>query len=348
MNMLFVSPNLIRALICLVALTPFGAAGAVQEQSREDALKEAGRLGTEAERIRGEAYKLVAAGGDRKLLREAELAAAERISQALHLWRAANHFERLFAGTEELSRIYSILNDYESTVNLLTREAEFWLAREDIVRQVHLILLMGIRQMQMRRTDAAIKTLEHAAELSRAANLISSEIGSLESVVMLLEKSERASEVEPLRARLRELRAAQFESASAVETKQQPAPLELPLQWLDLPGAPLAAEYRHIDGVRQAVLVNRSARGIEFVGFGCVRSKNGRVEVLSELVWMGLNHGGVAPGSYYEPFAMLNGPANRWTDERMGCEGKARIAVIKAVYSDRTEWTADGTNWKSR
>jgi tetratricopeptide (TPR) repeat protein len=118
----------------------------------------------------------VQAGGDRKLLVEAERASAEKISQALDLWRAAGDFDRLLAGAEELSRIYVGLNDYEGAISCLTRESEFWLARGDTARQVHMVWLTGIRQMQMRRPEAAIKTLEQAVEMSRAANLISVEI----------------------------------------------------------------------------------------------------------------------------------------------------------------------------
>jgi hypothetical protein len=54
MNMLFLSRHLRRVLLFFVALTTFCGTVAAQELSREDALKEAGRLGTEAERIRGE------------------------------------------------------------------------------------------------------------------------------------------------------------------------------------------------------------------------------------------------------------------------------------------------------
>lgn len=314
--------------------------------SREDALKQAGRLGTDAERIRGEAYKQVQAGGDRKLLLEAERAAAAKISQALDLWRAAGDLDRLLAGAEELSRIYVGLNDYESAIRCLRHESEFWLARGDTFRQVHLIWLIGLRQMQMRRTEAAIKTQEQAVAMSRVADLVSVEINSLETLAMLLEKSGRGAEAEPLRARAKELYP-RLSSTSPLAKKQQ-LPVDLPAQWLDLPAAPLVADYRNVDGIRQAVLVNRANKGIEMVEFGCVRTQGGKVLVVGGLVGVGMNHGGVGPGFYYEPFAVLNGPANRWTDERMGCEGKARMAVIKAVYSDRSEWDAEGTDWKSR
>ena len=62
------------------------------------------------------------------------------------------------------------------------------------------------------------------------------------------------------------------------------------------------------------------------------------------LMGEGVNHGGVIPGSYYQPFVALNGPLNRWSDEKTGCEGAAKIAVIEAQFDDRTIWKADGSD----
>lgn len=345
MNMVFLSPRCIRVLLCLVALLSFCPIGDAQELTHEAAIKEAGRLATEAERFRGEAYRQVQAGGDRRLLTEAERKAAEKFRQALELWRAAGDYDRLFTGAEELSRVYSVLYDYESAVSCLTRESEFWRDRGDVARQVHMIWLTGIRQMQMRRDEAAAKTLERAVEMSRAANLVSEEANALDGLAMLMEKAWRLAEAEPLRARARELSAQMYTQQS--EEKRPRNPVSMPAQWVDLPAAPLVAAYRDAEGVRQAVLVNRSTRGIEMVEFGCVKAQRGKIQVVAELVGVGLNHGGVGPGYYYEPFTLLNGPMNRWTDEKMGCEGRGRMAVIRAVFDDRTEWAAEGTDWKS-
>jgi len=41
----------------------------------------------------------------------------------------------------------------------------------------------------------------------------------------------------------------------------------------------------------------------------------------------------------------LNGPLNRWTDEKMGCEGAAKMTLIEARFDDRTQWKADGIDW---
>ena len=101
---------------------------------------------------------------------------------------------------------------------------------------------------------------------------------------------------------------------------------------MDLPGAPAAAEYRVIAGINQAVLVNRSTKGIELVMFGCVALEdNKKVRVLYGLIGEGLNHGGVRPGRYYNFFVALNGPLNRWTDEKMGCEGAAKMTTRHRV-----------------
>jgi hypothetical protein len=85
MNMVFFSRHLSS---CLFLFTAFSSASltslfnyAAQEPSYEEAIREAGRLGTEAEQIRGEAYKRVRAGGDRKLIREAELEALKQIEK---------------------------------------------------------------------------------------------------------------------------------------------------------------------------------------------------------------------------------------------------------------------------
>jgi hypothetical protein len=94
--------------------------------------------------------------------------------------------------------------------------------------------------------------------------------------------------------------------------------------------------------------VNRSSKGIEFVGFGCAKVQERKAYVIGELVGVGTSHGGVGPNHYYEPFKVLNGPLNQWTDEKMGCEKNAKMVVIKAVFADRTEWKADGSDWIER
>jgi len=66
---------------------------------------------------------------------------------------------------------------------------------------------------------------------------------------------------------------------------------------------------------------------------------------LYSLNGMGSNHGGVRPGSYYRPFTLMNGPLNQWTDEKMGCEGAAKLTLIEATFDDRSTWKADGINW---
>src|SRR5215207_8158522 len=96
---------ILAACSVMLAAPPPNPVGTAQEISREEAMREAGRLGTEAERLRGEAYKKVQGGGDRRLMAEAERAAAEKFKRALELWRSAGDDRRLMAGAEELSRI---------------------------------------------------------------------------------------------------------------------------------------------------------------------------------------------------------------------------------------------------
>jgi hypothetical protein len=128
-------------------------------------------------------------------------------------------------------------------------------------------------------------------------------------------------------------------------TPSKPKPATIPAQWIDFPSAPLAAEYRDVEGLNQAVLVNRSTKGIEFVGFGCVLlDENNKARVLSSMGGVGMNHGGVRPGFYYQPFVMLNGPLNRWTDEKVSCEGAAKLAVVQVMFDDNTAWKADGSD----
>jgi tetratricopeptide (TPR) repeat protein len=336
-----------RALIFLATIMFLGPVGITQQQSSEEAIREAGRLGTEAERIRGEAYKKVQAGGDRQLLREAEQAAAENFRKALELWRAAGDYGRLTAGAEELSRIYSVLNDYENAIGCLKREAEFWRARGDSAREIQTIHLLGIRQMQLRNYEEAKKTFEKVVEMSRAARQISVEYNALNSLAMLSQRTGRNDEAELLQAKAKEVADQMYNNRPPEEKKQREA-VKIPSQWIDLPSAPLVADYRDVDGVTQAVLVNRSTKGIEMVDFGCVEEKDGKAHVVGGLVGVGRNHGGVRPGYFYEPFTVLNGPLNRWTNEKMGCGEKAKMAVIKAVYADRAEWEAEGTEWISR
>jgi len=339
--------TLIVAACSLAQAAPlFSPAGAAQESSREETMRKAGRLATEAERLRGEAYKKVQEGGDRKLISEAERAAAEKFKSALELWRSAGDYGRLMMGAEELSRIYSVVGDYEGAVGVLTREAEFWGERGDTARQIRTLWLMGIRQEQMLRDKEAAETLGRVVEMSRSAGLVSVEYNALEELARLYDKSGRREEAEQLRAGAKELWGRMNDAPT--EAAKAPQPAVIPSQWVDLPSAPFAAEYRNVDGVRQAVLVNRSDKGVEMVMFGCVAEKGGKARVLYGLMGMGLNHGGVGPGSYYMPFSALNGPLNQWTDEKMRCEGAASMAVTEATFADRTAWKADGADWVNR
>lgn len=333
----------LAALSCMLAAPLYNSVGAAQELSREEATKEAGRLGTEAVRLRGEAYKKVQAGGDRRLIMEAERAAAEKFRQAIELWRAAGDYNRLVAGAEELSRIYFVVNDYERAVGCLKREAEFWEERGDRVRQARTVWLMALRQMQMRRDAAAAETFEKAVELSGAANLFAVERDSLENLARLYDKLGRGAEAESFRARSKQLMwQVDFVPAEVV---RRPAPAVIPVQWVDLPSSPLSVEYHDVDGVRKAVLVNRSSKEINMVIFGCVEEHEGKARVTNELTGEARSHGGVGPGSYFHSFAVLNGPLNPWTDAKMGCEGAARLSLTKAVYTDGTSWVAEGAGW---
>jgi tetratricopeptide (TPR) repeat protein len=337
---------ILLVLSSVLAVPPFGSVGIAQEPSREEALKEAGRLGTEAERLRAEAYKKLQAGADRTILTEAERAAAEKFRQAIELWRAAGDYKRLVGASEELSRIYSVVGDYEKAIGSLQREAEFWQGRNDLPRQTHALWLMGIRQMQMRREKAASETFERVVEMSRAAGLFSVERNALGSLASLYDKLGRVEESEELRRRAKELWSRPDVSPPEVRAPSMPA--VIPTQWADLDSTPLVAQYREVDGVKQAVLVNRSSKGIEMVSFGCAAEEGGKTQVLNGLIGIGLNHGGVRPGFYYAPFAALNRPQNPWTDEKMSCEGAAKIIVTEAIFADGSKWKADGLDWVTR
>jgi tetratricopeptide (TPR) repeat protein len=314
-----------------------------QKRTREELLKEAGRIVTAAERSTGEAYKK--AGADRKLIRESEKLTAESFEKAIELWREAGDDKRLIAGVEELTRLYSVLGEYDKVLTRLTSEADYWLNRGNIAEQTNTLYTLGIRQWQMGRNAVAIETLERVVELSRSAQLRSLEPNVLSNLAMLYEKAGRLKEAQAANEKAKELW-----SRPVSEPRREPDPIPpatIPAQWIDLPGAPAAAEYRDVDGVNQAVLANRSAKGIEMVMFGCVALEdNKKVRVLHGLGGQGRNHGGVRPGSYYAPFTTLNGPLNRWTDEKMGCEGAAKMTLIEAKFDDRSTWKADEVEWQ--
>jgi hypothetical protein len=327
----------------LPTLTP---AVHAQQRSREEILREAGRLVTEAERRKGEAYKQVQAGADRKLLFEADKSIAESLEKAIELWREVRHDERLRAGVEELTRIYSVIGEYDRVVARLTHEAEYWRERGDVAAQADTLYTLGIRQLQMRRENASIETLEQVLALSRSADLRSLEPNVLTQLASLYEKAGRVKEAESSRASASKLWSMPNNTTASARMPERIPPATIPAQWVDLPNAPAAAEYRVIEGVNEAVLVNRSSKGIEMVLFGCVAlDGNTKVRVLYGLGGGGLNHGGVRPGSYYRPFTRLNGPLNRWTDEKMSCEGAAKMTLIEAGFDDNSSWKADGVVW---
>jgi tetratricopeptide (TPR) repeat protein len=317
-----------------------------QERTRDEMLKEAGRIATQAERLQGEAHKKVQAGGDRKLITEAQRATAETFEKAIELWRTAGDDGRLSAGVDELTRLYSVLGDYDRVVDRLTREAEFWRVRGDETRQIQTLYLLGIRQMQMQRDAAALKTLKDVVDMSRSARLDSLEANALTQLAHLYDKEQRTMGAEALRARAKELWANMKPTTPVART---PAPATIPAQWVDLPNAPLAAEYRVVNGINQAVLVNRSTKAVSGVSFGCVGLENNKkTRILYSLMGIARTHGGVGPGLYWEPFVVLNGPLNRWTDEKMSCEGAAKMTLIEATFDDGTIWKAENSDWVVR
>ena len=332
-----------RTFLFLILVTTLSAVVNGQQRSREELLKEAGKLATEAERARGATIKK--AGGDHKLLREAEKVVAEAFEKAIELWREAGDDQRLIAGVEELTRIYSVLGEYERVLDRLTSEAEYWRERGKVAEQTNTLYVLGLRQWQMKREAAAIETLERVAAMSRSAGLSSLEPNALSHLAQLYAKAGRSNEAQTAEERARKLWS--VASRTPARAPDPITPATIPPQWVDLPGAPAVAEYREVDGVNQAVLANHSYKGIEMVAFGCVALEDTKkVRVLYGLMGQGLNHGGVRPGSYYHSFPALNGPMNRWTDEKLGCEGAARLTLIEAHFDDGTTWKADGINWQ--
>jgi hypothetical protein len=334
-------------LLGLLSLTLMTMSGLVvngQQRSREEILKEAARLAADADRMRGETIKKVQAGADRKLIPESEKLAAESFEKAVELWREAGDDKRLIAGVNELTRIYSVIGDYDRVLDRLTREVEYWRSRGNVAAQTDTLYLLGIRQSQMQRDAAAIETLEQVIAMSRSARLRSWEANASSQLVSLYQNAGRLKEAESYRASANKLWATPDPGPAKVPDPTPPP--TIPAQWIDLPGAPAAAEYRVVEGVNQAVLVNRSSKGIELVMFGCVALEaNKKTRVLYGLLGQGMNHGGARPGYYYQPFQALNGPLNRWTDEKMGCEGAAKMTLIEARFDDGSTWKADGIDW---
>ena len=336
----------ILALLSLTLLANQGTARYGQQRSRAELLKEAARLATEAERNGGEAYKKVQAGADRKLIREAEKFAAEKFEKAIELWREAGDDKRLIAGVDELTRLYSVIGEYDRVVDRLTREAEYWRERGNVAVQTDTLYTLGIRQSQMKRDAAAIETFERVIAMTRSARLRSLEPNVLTQLAFSYERVGRLKDAEVARERAKKLWDVPEREPVPRWASDPVPPATIPAQWVDLPGAPAAAEHRVIEGVNEAVLVNRSAKVIRAVMFGCVALEdNGKVRELYGLGGEARSHGGVGPGRYYQPFLRLNGPLNRWTDEKMGCEGAAKMTLIEAHFDDNTTWKADGIDW---
>jgi tetratricopeptide (TPR) repeat protein len=314
-----------------------------QQRSRAEALKEAARLATEAERIQGDAIHKVQAGADRKLIRESEKLAVESFAKAIELWREAGDDKRLIAAVDEQTRLCSVIDDYDCVFDRLTREAQYWQDRGNVPEQVHTLYLLGIRQSQMKRYAVAIETTERVVTMSRSARLQQLEPNALLQLSTLYDRVGRLQDAQSARETADKLWAG-IPLQPAPQTGPIP-PATIPAQWVDLPGAPAAVEYRVLEGVNEAVLVNRSAKGITMVRFGCVALEGDKkTRVLYGLLGLGSTHG-VRSGFYYQPFRALNGPLNRWTDEKMGCEGAAKMTLIETQFDDGTMWKADGLNW---
>lgn len=100
---------LILVLLSFAIAFPFSSVVNGQKRSREEAIKEAGRIVTEAERTVGDARQK----NDRTATIEAERAAMESFVKAIELWREAGHDARLKSGIEELTRLYSVHGEYD-------------------------------------------------------------------------------------------------------------------------------------------------------------------------------------------------------------------------------------------
>jgi tetratricopeptide (TPR) repeat protein len=329
------------ALAAIVWLAP--ASAAAQQRTAEEAVREAGRLCTEAERLQGEAMAKVDAGGDLKLLDDANRASIERFRRAVDLWHQAGAREREAKGLEELARLYLCLREPGRAIETLERMVGLWPAASDPLRRVGALQTLALRLEQAKRHDEALARINEAVELSRAAGQARAESARLYQGARLYEVMGRAGEAAAYQARSEALERAA--DAARAEAQEAPEPVQAPAAWYDLPSAPLAAEYRTEDGVVRAVLVNRSTKGVEGVMFGCAADVDGKVHVARKLGGMGRNHGGVRPGDYFDPFERLNGPLNEWTDEKMGCEAGGRMVVVEVTYDDGSTWSAEGASW---
>ena len=307
--------TLILALVSMTLVTVVTG----QKRSRDELLKEAGRLVINSERRMGEAIKKVRAGGDPKLEPEAKRFMAESFEKAIELWRQTGHDERLIDGVEALSRFNSGFGEYAKVVALHTREAEYWRDRGNVAAQTKTLYSLGLRQSQMKREAAAIETFERVLLMSRSAQLRSLERDVLTQMASSYERVGRLKDAESARETANRLWAAfPREPVRTMSAKPVP-PGTIPPQWVDLPDAPAASDYRVVEGVSEAVLANRSDKGIKLLMFGCVALEDDKkVRFLYSLIGVAQPHRGVLPGPYYKVFSGLNGPLSHWRDEKMG------------------------------
>jgi hypothetical protein len=84
-----------------------------------------------------------------------------------------------------------VLGEYTRVVDRVTSEAKFLRANGNVAIQADTLFMLGIRQWQMKRDDAAIETLERVVEISRSADLQSLERNGLTQLAMLYEKAGR-------------------------------------------------------------------------------------------------------------------------------------------------------------
>jgi tetratricopeptide (TPR) repeat protein len=345
MSLLRTHPNVFRITLITAVFCSALCLVNAQKPSREELLREAARIATQAERTEGEAYKKLQAGSDRRLIAEAERTKAEAFEKAIELWRTAGDEIRLVMAVEELTRLYSVLGDYDRVLDRLTREANFWQVRGDQNRHLRTLFSLGLRQSQMHKETAAIETLNYVIEMSRrSGGLESLAANALMLLADIYDRQQRTMQAESLRAKAKEFWA-NMKPRPPVAAKPVP-PATIPAQWVDLPNAPLGAEYRVVDGINQAVLVNRTAKVVSGVSFGCVALEdNKKARVLYGLGGEAMSHGGVGPGLYWSTFIRLNGPLNQWTDEKMGCEGAAKMTLIGASFRDGAKWNAENVDW---
>jgi tetratricopeptide (TPR) repeat protein len=261
--------------------------------------------------------------------------AIDNVARALDIWFRLNEPELIETGSDELARLYLVAQDVNSSVATMGRLAEYWRSQGKRDREGEALFTRSVRLLQAHRFEDALRELQPVIAFARENHLPALHAGCLDEKALLLRLLGRKAEAKATAEEASRVRERIEPDTQAVKDAQLPA--GIPVGWVDVPEAPVAAEIRTVDGEERAVLTNRGTKSMVGVTIGCIVKQGEGWQTISELSGVAISDAQVGPGAYFDVTRMFGGPRNRWTNRPMGCDN-AFPGVVGVRFADGSEW----------